>query len=349
MSELGTKVSAKTGLEAAAAVPNSAPEPTTPGSLSFAFFKSGPSLMEGPAFRGAAMCFVVFSILIDGFFSIDTLSAVLLVSAQLGIVATGVGLLLTGRGFDLSVGAVFALAGGMTVVGINIGLVPTFTVAAVLTGAGIIGALNGYLVTRLKVHSLLVTLGTMLICHAVVAALMQSQKMQLNGYYWSFGLFDFRLFGAIPISVVWMVMLVLLAALGVGRTRFGNWIYATGADPLAAYNLGVPVTAVRLQSFAIASLMAALAGVMSIVQTGNMALGAGDALALEALLAALVGGVRLSDGRGTVSGIICAVLALKMSQQALVMVGGDPVWYRTGVMVALVLITFRFLQQRQEV
>ncbi|CUH65206.1 Ribose transport system permease protein RbsC [Thalassovita gelatinovora] len=348
MSEPRTKMPTTMGSETAPAVSNATPKPTVLHTTGYSSFKPGPFSMAWPGFWGAVVCFAVFSILIEGFFSADVLSNVLLVSARLGVVATGVGLLLIQREFDLSVGAVFTLAGGMTIVGINIGLIPGFTIAAVLTGAGIIGALNGYLVARLKLHSLLVTFVTMLACHAAVVGLGQYHQMQLSGYSRSFGLFDFWVLGGIPVSVIWMVLLVLLAALGLGWTRLGNWIYATGADPQAAREMGVPVTSVRLQSFAIASALAALAGVMSSVQTGHMVPKMGDILVFEALLAALVGGVPLRGGRGTVSGIICGVLILKMSQQALLTAGGDPVWYRAGVMVALAVIMLRFLMRSQE-
>ena len=106
----------------------------------------------------------------------------------------------------------------------------------------------------------------------------------------------------IPVEIVWFVLVTMLGGWVLTRTRFGNWIFASGGDPVAARNAGVPVRRVKLTLFVVTALCATLVAVMTVLDAGSTDARRGFQKEFEAIIAAVIGGCLLTGGYGSVVG-----------------------------------------------
>src|SRR5690606_27728542 len=147
--------------------------------------------------------------------------------------------------------------------------------------------------------------------------------------------------GPVRISVLWWVVLTLLATWLLRRTRAGNWIYAAGGSAEAARNAGVPVRRVKVSLFVTTALAAALVGIMQAVRfTGADAL-RGEGQEFRAIIAAVIGGTLLTGGYGSAIGAAIGALIFGMVQQGIVMTGADADWFQVflgAMLIGAVLV-----------
>ena len=199
---------------------------------------------EAGVVMAAVVIFVFFAIFAPRFLSVIVMSNVLLLSAELGIVAVGVTMLMVAGEFDLSVGSVLGLGAGMVVVWINAGWpVPLAIFTALVVAAGI-GTVNGLLVTRLQIHSLIVTLGGLMFYRACVLAITGGFPIRLDVEFPFLELFNFW-WGPIPGTFLWFVAFIVLFTIIITSTKFGNWVYASGGGRDAATKWACRSTASR--------------------------------------------------------------------------------------------------------
>jgi ribose/xylose/arabinose/galactoside ABC-type transport system permease subunit len=223
----------------------------------------------------------------------------------LGLAALGVGVTIIGGELDLSIASVAAVSGMLAVKMQALGLVPAI---AVTCAAGIaMGALQGYLIARLKIASVVFTVGTLVFLQGVGYLISEHALLVRN-----LALGDplNRRFGPISISIA----LSLLVFAGVGiflvLTRPGREIYASGGDRREAMTAGVNVRRAVVICFAISGGCGALAGSVAAFEGGSADPSSFSALLLGAVSAALVGGVRMSGGYGSVINIVLGVCVL---------------------------------------
>src|SRR5580704_12885590 len=217
---------------------------------------------ETTALVAVVVLFIVFTILSPQLFPTKlTYISLMSVAAELGIVSIGMTLLMIGGHFDLSVGAALGLSSYFTVVLMRDYATPPIiaTPAAIVVGAGL-GALNGALVVRFRIHSFVVTLGTMLIWRGVLIALTGGFPMTVTIPSDFKNIMSGPLLDGFRMSVFWFFLIGALATFLLVRTRFGNWIQARGQNEQAARNLGVPVDRVTIILFMLTSALASVAG-----------------------------------------------------------------------------------------
>ena len=235
-------------------------------------------------------------------------------SAPLAILAMGQLFVLAVGGFDLSMSALVTL----TVIGGSMladnDPANTWWTIGVLYLIGIaVGALNGAIVSFLKVPSIIATLG-MLLCVDGSAMIWSggSPRGYLPDNFRAFGrvvLHDVPVIGSFPIAVAVLVVVTALAWWTLHVTVFGHRIFAVGDNPRAAELAGVQVGATRIAAFVIAALSAVTGGIL-LGGFGGVSVGVGSGLALQAIAACVIGGVQLLGGRGSVVGAIAGALSL---------------------------------------
>jgi len=235
-------------------------------------------------------------------------------SAPLAILASGQLFVLAVGGFDLSMSALVTL----TVIGgsmlINNDPANTWWAIAVLYAIGLaVGALNGMIVSFLKVPSIIATLG-MLLCVNGVAMMWSSGSPRgyLPDNFRAFGrlvLHDVPVIGTFPIAVGVLIVMSALAYWALHVTVFGQRVLAVGDNPRAAELAGMRVSATRIAAFMISALSAVTGGIM-LGGFGGVSVGVGSGLALQAIAACVIGGVRLMGGRGTVVGAVAGAFSL---------------------------------------
>src|SRR6516165_4765219 len=197
---------------------------------------------ETTALAAVIVLSIVFSILSPRLFPTkETWISLMSVAAELGILSIGVTLLMIGGHFDLSVGAVLGLTSYIVVVLMRDFKVPPLAAAptAVASGA-LLGMINGAIVVRFRIHSFVVTLGTMLIWRGVLIALTGGFPMTVAIPPAFKAIMAGLLLSGFRMSMLWFFVIGALGTFLLLRTRFGNWVQARGQNEQAARNLGVP-------------------------------------------------------------------------------------------------------------
>lgn len=257
-------------------------------------------------------------------------------SAELGIIAVGVTMLMIAGEFDLSVGSVFGLGAGLVIVSLNAGIPAPVAIVLALIAAALIGTLNGVLVTRLGIHSLIVTLGGLMFYRAIVLGITGGFPLRLEEDHGFLTLFNFW-WRDVPGTFFWFLALVIIFAVVLQNTKRGNWTFATGGDAEAARGMGVPINHVKITTFAITSVLAAFAGIIQMSRFSTIDALRGNGLELEAVLAVVVGGASLRGGYGSIVGAALGVVMLAMIKQGLILMNIPAFWFRAGIGVVLIL------------
>lgn len=267
--------------------------------------------------------FVFLSVSTDKFLTTTNLLNILDQSAPIGIVAVGGTLVLIAGGLDLSVGAIYAFCGVIAAEAAGPLGVPGGLAAGVLCGLGL-GALNGTLVTAGRINSFIGTLGSGIIFRGFALAITAGSIVAVDQASFA-TLGTGEVLGVKYSIVVWAVFAGLVGLL-LWRSRWGRYIYATGANPAAARLSGVRVGVVRASTFAISGLAAGLAGVIvaSRVATGQADVGTG--FELTAIAAIVVGGTSIQGGDGAVWRTIVGVLLLALIGNGLNLLNVSPTY-----------------------
>ena len=280
----------------------------------------------GPLVLLVAMI-TVFTAINPAFLSLTNVSNALTFTVELGLIALAMTLLMTSGEFDLSVGSVFGFAPVVMWTIFNTGAMPLFPAfLAALVVAVFIGLVNGLMTTRLRIPSFLVTLGMLLVVRGSALWLTSGfpQRTWNAGDQWLAEVLvgDFYIGGMrIYMSLIWFVLIAVVLHLLLTRTRFGNWIQATGGNPGAARNRGVPTRTVKVALFMLTSAMAALAGIISSIRVSAANPNSGTGYELEVIAMVVIGGTVLTGGRGTVIGTVLGVLILRLMRNGIVLIG----------------------------
>ncbi|UCI32083.1 ABC transporter permease [Mesorhizobium sp. B4-1-4] len=291
----------------------------------------------------AVLVYLFFALVAPHFFSERVTANILLASSALGIVAVGVATLMIAGQFDLSVGSVYGLSAAIVILLVNQG-VPAWVALPIIMLFGLaVGTINGLLVTRLEIHSLIITLGGLMFYRGVLLAITQGFPIRLKSPDAFLSSMDFSIW-IIPGPFFWFLGLVVLFAYLLSRTRFGNWLFATGGSPDAARGMGVPAERVQITAFALTSLLACLAGFISVARFSSVDALRGTGMELEVVLAVVVGGASLNGGYGSIIGAFLGVLIIGMIQQGLILIGINVYWYQAGI--GLLLIVAAIVNQR---
>jgi len=266
-----------------------------------------------------------------------TLSSILQFATLLALVSLGQALVVLcgGAGIDLSVGGNVSLSAIVGIMSLQAGLPPVLLPVVCLLCGGLLGALNGILVARLRIYPLIVTLGTFYL-YSGLALCLTDGSAQSGVPAWALP-WGRGMFGDIPLPFLTLVIpAFVIVAVILSFTSWGRWIYAMGFNENSARLVGIPVDKVRILLYSLCGLLAGAAGFVSLSWLGSGRPDAGVNLELESLTAALLGGMAIFGGKGGVSGVFAAVLLLVALKTSMLQFGINSVW-QVGV-VGLLLI-----------
>jgi len=280
--------------------------------------------------------FMVFSLLAPKFVSLRNLTGIFTIVSELGIITIGVAFLMIAGEFDLSVSSVYALSGFLFVTLANsfnslLALIITLMVAAC------IGFLNGTITLRAGIPSFITTLGTMMFLRGIMLAVTGGRSVVYNGDLIVPTMLTRFIGRGFRPSHIWFLALALFFSLILTRTRYGNWVFATGGKKEVARAMGVNVNRVKVVNFMISSVMAGLAGCIVINRFGVANASFGMGMELEAIASAVIGGTFLMGGYGTIIGAFFGAFLMGMMRTGLVMVGAPAYWYQAFVGAILVI------------
>jgi ribose transport system permease protein len=273
------------------------------------------------------LLFVVLSVTAPNFLTVDNFKNVLNQNAYLAITAFGATLVIIAGGFDLSVGAIFALA-GVVAAYLTIHIDPAIGIFAAIAVGALVGLVNGLLITLLRAHSFLVTLAMGIVLGGVALAITQGKL--LNAYeYEAFTWFGKEeLIGDIPNAIFLMVIIGVVLGLVLRRSSFGRYVIAVGGNPGAARLSGIRVNLIVISTFVISGLMAAISGYIEVSRSGTGQTEPGNArdLALEAIAAVVIGGTSILGGRGAIWRTALGVTLLALIANGFNLLGVAPEW-----------------------
>jgi ribose/xylose/arabinose/galactoside ABC-type transport system permease subunit len=252
---------------------------------------------------------------VEDFRTASNLANVLKQSAALGILALGQSFVITGGMIDLSVGQLIGLIVVLTadlMQGQAAMTLPAVALA-ILLGAGV-GFLNGWLNNRLRIHPLILTFGMLSILQGVIFVYTdRSVGLVSPEFRW---LGDGDLLG-LPFAAVLLAGLSLGAAFLLHRTRFGHHLLAVGGNEDNARRAGIEVARIKLFAFVLSGFSAGVAGILVAGRLGTGYPNAGAGYELDAIVAVVLGGTPLAGGRGTIAGVIAAVMVLGVTSNLL--------------------------------
>jgi ribose/xylose/arabinose/galactoside ABC-type transport system permease subunit len=259
-----------------------------------------------------------FSLLAGRFLTVENLVNILVHSSVLGIMVIGQSFTLITGNFDLSaesnigliavIGAFLLTASGEPSNGSGFMLNPVLTILVML-GLGVaIGEINGLLITRMRMNNFVVTLSMMIIIRGL--AFLVTQGKTVTNIPASFKVLGNGSLGPVPISVIILIIAFLLASIVTRHTRFGRNLYAVGGNRDAALTSGIDPDRRIRHAYLISGAMAAFAAWIELGRLGVGATRIGEGMIFEVQAAAVIGGISLFGGRGTMIGALGGVLLL---------------------------------------
>lgn len=273
-----------------------------------------------------ALLLGVLAVAAPGFFKPGQVLAVATAAAPILLAACGVSLIIIARQIDISIGSQFAWCSVVAAIAAGKGWpMPLVGLVAVGVGAGL-GAVNGGFVAGLGLPSIVVTLATMATWREALRWWREGEFVHdlPRGFQW-FGLGQ-TVGQAALLSVAAFVFLVLVYALK--NLTGGRYVYAVGSDAEAARLAGINPRLVTFVLFVVMGALTGLGALLGAVRFADVDPNTGQGLELQAIAAAVVGGVAISGGRGKLWGVLAGVLLLACIAPALVFLHIQPQWER---------------------
>jgi simple sugar transport system permease protein len=281
------------------------------------------------------------------FLSAANLRGILSLFPELAIVALGFGLLMTAGEFDLSIGSVFGLAPMVLCSLSHVGVPFWGAFALALLVCVAIGMINGVVSLGFGIPSFITTLGMLFMLRSLCVVLYSkgaAPSLPDDAPVWAFS----APIGFIRVSVLWLAVLAVFANVLLEKTNFGNWIRATGSSLESAKSVGIPTTLVKIACFVICSLFAGFAGIIQVVRIASPLPSLGDGIELQAIAAAVIGGIALSGGVGNVLGAIIGMAIIRIIDAGMIMSRVDANWFKfaIGFLTVVAVIANNLLGRR---
>jgi len=301
---------------------------------------------------------LLFSVWAPGgsFFSAQNVANIALDASSLLIIAGGVTLLIIAGGLDLSVGAVIVFSSvvagkvmlaiaGPIAESVKAPLEVILLTAAAGLGTALVcgwlwGALNAFVILKLRVPSIIATLATLSIAMGLAQIIsagvsISGLPVQLQRYFGGA-----RLAGVVPYPVLIAVLVIAILWVVLAKTRFGMRTYAIGGDRRAAERAGIRVDRHMLILYTLVGFLAGIVAFIDLARFGTASLTGHTQDALNAIAAVVIGGVSLFGGWGRMSGAIIGVFIPAVLANGFVVVRVDPFWQNVAVGVVLILAVY---------
>lgn len=241
-------------------------------------------------------------------------------------IALGMTLVIILGHIDLSVGAIVAMSGTLTVGFIvNQGLPIWFAIVLGLLIGTATGFISGFIVSTFKVPAFIITMAMMNIANGIAYVYSGGQSTRItNEFFVNIG--TGYLFKVIPLPVVYMAILIAIFTFVLNKTKFGTYVYAIGGNREAARLSGVPIKKVEIIVFTLSGFLSAFAGLVlcSRMYSGQPSVGSG--YELDAIAACVLGGTSMSGGRGRISGTVFGAIVIGIISNGLNLIGVSSYW-----------------------
>jgi ribose transport system permease protein len=254
-----------------------------------------------------------------GFVSLDNLMTIVRQTTPVTVMAIGMTFAMSAGEIDLSVGSIVALAALIAAILLRHNAVPVAILAGLALGL-IVGAVNGLLTVRLRIPSLLVTLGTLGVVSGLARSITELQSVPVQNEIFNFVFGSGRVAG-VSTLLLWTCLMLVVGQCALHHTVFGRHVLATGGDRHAAASQGINTDRIKVLTLMISGVSAALAGLLYTGRLHGARYTLGEADLLTVIAAVVIGGTSLFGGRGTVIGSVIGSLILGMLNNGLILMG----------------------------
>ena len=271
---------------------------------------------------------IIFSTMVDGFFTLKSFENISRQITTIGIVSVGMTLVILTGGIDLSVGAILSFAINIGGQGIVLGW-PLWLVYAVMLGLGVLlGFVNGFLITRIAVPALIITLGTMNIYRGITMVI-------TKGIYITGIASEYQTIGYGYTPLIFFVIVLGVFIFITLQTRFGRNLFAIGEGGQSALYSGVPVDKFKIVTYVLSGFLSALAGIILVGRSGFIQPQAGMGYEMSAIAAVVIGGTSIFGGSGSILGTFLGSVFMGIIIAGLTMLAINPFWigFVTGVLI----------------
>ncbi len=295
--------------------------------------------------------YAVFGGINQDFFSFQNFKGIIASLSVTGIMSVGLAFVVLTGNFDVSIGSILGISAVImgklfNVAGGNIPI-PVIIIIGLLVGAAV-GALNGFLVTVVGINSVITTLGTLAVFRGLSFLYANEPSLIKNKAYVALG----RGFIAktIPYTIIYMLVIFVAGYLILRYTKFGRDIYQVGANPSAARLAGISTRKMQFWAFVIAGVTSAMAAV---IMTSQAAFAQGEfGLGFEFTILTIVilGGISLAGGRGTLVGVVIALIIINSISNGLTMMSVPVNWreaFNGIILIAAILIDSVRVKRRE--
>jgi ribose transport system permease protein len=275
------------------------------------------------------LCFV------PNFFTETNLSSVARQTAVINIMALGMTMVIITGGIDLSVGAILAMGGFLGTLAMSKGqAIPVAILIGILTGAAW-GFVNGFLTTRLKINSFIVTLGTLGIIRGLT--LVVSNGLPVHEIPAGFSYLGEGTLLGVPVVLWILVACAIIVHFLLEHTKLGRYSFAIGSNPDAAFYAGIPVA---FHTTAVYGICGALTGLAGMIEASRLMTGqptAGQGYELQAIAAVVIGGGSLRGGEGSVLGTLVGAFIMGLLANGSDLIGVSPYWQQVIIGAIIIL------------
>ena len=267
--------------------------------------------------------FIVLAVTHDAFLTATNLLNIMKQASITSVVAIGTTFVLISGGLDLSSGSVAAFAGvSSAFLGLPGGYPVIYAVIAALCIGAVCGLVNGFIVAKGGVHPFITTLGMMISVRGM--ALIVTNAKPVFGLSEQYTFLGSGMIFGVPVLVIAMFAVLVIACIVLDKTRFGRHIYALGGNESAAFVSGIHVVRIKMAVYTIAGAFSGIAGMLLAgrIKSGTPVMAEG--LELDAIAAAVIGGVSTTGGIGKVYGAVIGALLLAMVSNGLDLLNVSP-------------------------
>lgn len=313
------------------------------------FHKIGPYLSKFQSLIALLLMCLVVGLLSDKFLTVANGWNVMRQISVNVCISVGMTLVVLTAGIDLSVGSILAFCGAVTAFLIKFGIeIPSldlfigFTllggiVVGLLTG-GLLGAFNGWTITRFKVPPFVATLAMLTIARGLT--MLWTGGFPISGLGENFAVLGTGWFLGIPVPVWISAIVVVWAIIITKKTKLGRYIYAIGGNENAARLSGINIKKIKIIVYSLAGMLAAIGGLIVTSRLDSAQPNAGMSYELDAIAAVVIGGTSLSGGKGTILGTVLGAIIIGVLNNGLVLLDVSPFWQQVvkGLVILLAVI-----------
>lgn len=288
--------------------------------------------------------FLVNAIVTPEFLTYGNIVNILFHSCILAMLVLALGMTLLTGNFDLSIESTMAFAPAIAVLLMTSwlpGFSPFLCIFITLIIGGLIGAFNGICIKKLGINPFLQTLSMLIILRGFTMFMIPLSVYNIPSVYTFLG--STRTFGNIPIAIFFAIGIFFVLHIVLEKTIFGRSILATGGNEEASFTRGISTSRVTTLTFVISGLLAAIAGLLATGRQAAVTNIMGQGMVFEAFAGAVLGGVSLQGGRGSVTGMVAGVLILGVINNSLTLLGVSPylVYAVKGILIFVAILVDR--------